>query len=168
MTRRTWALIAIASLGISTLAHADILKNWFDDPFFQVRNGIADCPTPLGPYTTETVKKQESHWRVERGTSCWIAGKCRLPNSYYYDKDIAAAVKHTMDTTPAFQADSIWLMFQRRFVWIEGCIADPADAEVLKALVAATPDVEEVIVHLRSNPQDPLPYPQIPADAILQ
>ena len=170
MTLRTWLLLTMSGLGLTMTAHADpeILKNWFEDPFFQVRNGMVDCPTPLGPFTNETVKKQESHWRVERGTSCWIAGKCRLPNSYYYDKDIAAAVKQTFDATTGFQTDSIWLMFQRRFVWIEGCIANPADAEALKALVAATPDVEEVIVHLRSNPQAPLPYPQIPADAVLQ
>ena len=125
------------------------LKNWFNDPFIQVRHAVSDCPLPVGPMTTEDEARKESHWRTERGTSCWLAGQCTKANSYAYDADISKSVAAHFATDPAFARSTLWLTFQRRFVWVEGCAADPAITDkALEAFVKAEPDVERVIVNL--------------------
>ena len=62
--------------------------NHGNDPFFQISSAIAKCPVPLGPLQTEQEWLADSHYRIERGNSCWWEGRCRLPNSYLYDKGI--------------------------------------------------------------------------------
>ena len=73
-------------------------RNWFDDPFFQVTTRVPGCPVPAGPFLTEAEERVQSHGRAERGTTCWLAGKCEQPNSYAYDKDIAQAVQQAFHT----------------------------------------------------------------------
>ncbi|WP_211443203.1 BON domain-containing protein [Collimonas humicola] len=144
-------------------ARGETLKNWFNDPFIQVRNAVPDCPPPLGPLVSEQEARRESHWRTERGTSCWLAGQCSKPNSYLYDAPIAQAVQAHFAADPAFARSSLWLTFQRRFVWVEGCSADPAiTAAALEAFVRAAPDVERVIVNLRAPGAGKTPYPLAP------
>lgn len=73
MARRALA-VALAWLVAGTAcADGDVPRNWFDDPFFQIANGIPKCPRPLGPFLTESEMKAESHARAERGTSCWLS-----------------------------------------------------------------------------------------------
>ncbi|PFH09841.1 hypothetical protein BCF11_2246 [Collimonas sp. PA-H2] len=143
--------------------YGETLKNWFNDPFIQVRHAVPDCPPPLGPLVSEQEARRESHWRTERGTSCWLAGQCSKPNSYLYDVAIAQAVQAHFAVDPAFARSSLWLTFQRRFVWVEGCSADPAiTAAALEAFVRAAPDVERVIVNLRAPGASKMPYPLAP------
>ena len=144
LTLSAWALVS------SVWAASDApLKNWFNDPFIQVRSAVPACPLPLGPMTTEDEARKASHWRVERGTSCWLAGQCSKPNSYAYDKGIGKSVAAHFAADPAFARSSLWITVQRRFVWVEGCIDDPSiTVGALEAFVRAEPDVERVIVNL--------------------
>lgn len=68
-------------------------RNWFNDPFFQISAALPGCPMPLGPLMTEAERRAEAHHRGERGTACWLAGKCERPSYYEYDQDIAAAFR---------------------------------------------------------------------------
>lgn len=139
-------------------------KNWFDDPFFQVRNGIANCPTPLGPLLTESEMKSEAHSRVERGTSCWMAGKCSEPNAYRYDAAIGKAVAARFQTESAFRDATLWVTVKRKFVWIEGCVARNGQAEELERLVLSIPDVERAIVNVATGIEGKPPYPVLTAE----
>ena len=148
---RKWQVfcLGVAILPIVCSASGAELKNWFNDPFIRVRHAVLNCPTPLGPMTSEDDARKESHWRAERGTSCWLAGQCTKPNSYAYDADISKSVVAHFATSPAFAKSTLWLTFQRRFVWVEGCSADPAiTVRALEDFVKAEPDVERVIVNL--------------------
>lgn len=131
-------------------------RNWFDDPYFQVRNAIPNCPQPRGPYTTEKEKKAEAHWRVERGTSCWLEGKCSRQNSYLYDKDIATAVKDAFERSSDYAHSSLWITVTRRFIIVQGCGPD-SETSSLETFLAPTPDVERVIVEAGSDPSH-VPY----------
>jgi hypothetical protein len=125
---------AFVACSVCATAEADsiIRKNWFSDPFFQVRAGVARCPVPRGPLLTEAEMKSESHSRVERGTSCWMAGKCARPNAYLYDAALAKTVHARFDHSEAFKDASLWITIKRKFVWVEGCVAAGADRTGLK------------------------------------
>ena len=73
-TRGSTRSVVAATLLLSACdVQADeIVRNWFNDPFFQVRAGIASCPMPPGPYVTEEQRLKETHYRSERGTRCWL------------------------------------------------------------------------------------------------
>lgn len=62
-------------------------RNWFNDPFFQITSQAVRCPVPAGSYLTAAEQ------RAERGTSCWLAGKCARSSAYAYDQDIARALQ---------------------------------------------------------------------------
>lgn len=134
-------------------------KNWFNDPFFQISTGIANCPAPLGPMITEAERNAEAHYRVERGTSCWMEGKCSKPNSYLYDTPIAKALREKFDDTHDFDGTSLWLTVQRRFVIVQGCITQMQQADAIEAMIRSVPDVERVIMQVQFSPYDNPPYP---------
>src|SRR5260221_8577665 len=70
--------------------------NFFEDPFLQVTSAMSDCPPQQGPMITEAEMHAEAHVRAERGTRCFQSGRCRLPNSYLYDKEIIPRVKQSI------------------------------------------------------------------------
>lgn len=148
-------LLAILLLSLPAQAADVALKNWFNDPFLQVRSAMPACPMPLGPLVTEADMRKESHWRTERGNSCWVAGKCKRPNSYLYDADIGRDLTRRFAASHDFQKASLWLTVQRRFVWVEGCAAHAVSLAALERFIAATPDVERVIINVTSNPAKP-------------
>ena len=63
-------------------------QNWFDDPFFQVASGMRNCPVPEGPLLTAEERRAQRHSRLERGTSCWLAGRCADSNAYLPDVEV--------------------------------------------------------------------------------
>ena len=132
------------------------LLNPFDDPFLQATGG-RPCPVPRGPAYTEAERRVEAHSRAERGTTCWLAGKCAEPNAYRYDAANAVAAAAALRRDPALAGSTIWLTAQRRFVYLEGCVADLAQARRAEALVQALPDVERVIPALALPGEKP-PY----------
>lgn len=146
--------LALASTGV----HAEDAErlNRGNDPFFPVSQAVAHCPEPLGPLETEREWRAESHWRVERGNSCWWEGRCRLSNGYLYDKEIVDAVKRRLaNIEPAThwkESTTLWLMLQRRFIYVQGCVAPGFDKKSFLAELAKTADVERVIDEMADDP----------------
>ena len=151
--------IALCMTSIASSATSDsTLRNWFDDPFFQVRSSIPGCPEPLGPRTTGDEMKTQTHNRSERGTRCWLEGRCRLPNSFLYDPEIASAVGNRF-SKPAVLADAtLWVTVQRRIVWIEGCVGRSHRSGQIEKLLKDVPDVELVIVNVSKDRRQKPPY----------
>jgi hypothetical protein len=165
--QRLVASLCVAVAGMAPLCHADSAdnaewKNWFDDPYFQVSNAIPACPEPRGPLLREADVKQEEHGRVERGTSCWMAGRCSKPNAYMYDADIGKALQQRFAQTQAFADTSLWVTVKRKFVWIEGCVANADQEKALQAIARDVPDVEQVLVNVMVGPSGKAPYEKKP------
>jgi len=154
--------LAWATVGASAHAQDTQRLNRGNDPFFSVSQAVAQCPQPLGPLETESEWRGESHWRVERGNSCWWEGRCRLSNGYLYDKEIAEAVKRRLaNIEPAThwkEKTTLWLMLQRRFVYVQGCVAPGFDKKAFLAELAKTADVERVIDDMMDDPGGKPPY----------
>ena len=161
-----WIVLVIASAACNVL-HAQEAssaaapgerRNWYNDPFFTLSHAIADCPVPLGPMMTHAQMEDDAHYRVERGTTCWLAHKCTKPNSYLYDADIASAI-HARFTNPhAFDGTSVWITVQRRFVYAEGCAPASFDRHALQQQLEAIPDVEQVFMRIAASTHGPMPY----------
>jgi BON domain len=132
------------------------LLNPFGDPFVQATGG-RNCAPPLGPAYSEAERRAEAHSRVERGTSCWLAGLCAEPNAYRYDAANATAAVDALRAEPALATSAIWVTAQRRFVYLEGCVADAAQAARAEALVQALPQIDRVIPAL-ALPGERSPY----------
>ena len=139
-------VMAIALFGGPALAEKR--ANYFNDPFLQVTKGMADCPVPEGPMITEAEMRTQAHSRIERGTSCFLSGRCRLPNSYLYDREIIARVEKAILADGRFADTSVWAEGQRRWVWLKGCVRRKEQAKTLEQLVRRLDDVEAVINQL--------------------
>jgi hypothetical protein len=149
----------LAAILVALPATADeAVRNWFKDPYFQVRAGFPRCTEPLGPYATEEQMLKETHYRSERGTRCWLEGKCSKPSSYMYDADIAQAVRARFDASAKLRDATLWITVQRRFVWIEGCIHSARDEKDIDAIMKDVPDVERVITFLARDASAAPPY----------
>jgi BON domain-containing protein len=144
---RCTAALAIAC--IAAAAHGqEPRSNYFNDPFLQVTNAINGCPVPDGPLITRTEMQREAHARAERGTRCFEAGFCRLPNAYQYDREIIARVSKAIEYETRFADTSVWVEGRRRWVWLKGCVRRKADAQALEKLVRRIDDVEAVVDEL--------------------
>jgi hypothetical protein len=133
-----------------------LLRNPFNDPFIRATQG-RDCAAPLGPAYTETQRLQESHSRIERGTSCWLAGECGEPNAYRFDAAIARDVVAALRADAQLAGSSVWVTSQRRFVYLEGCVTDAAQAARAEALAKGVSNVQLVTPAL-ALPGEPAPY----------
>jgi len=141
--------LAALALGTCTAAMAaEERANYFDDPFLQVTSAISDCPPQQEPLITQAEMRAQAHVRAERGTSCYLSGRCRLPNAYLYDKEIIPRVKKAILADGRFAETSIWVEGRRRWVWLKGCVRTRADAHALERLVRSIDDVESVINEL--------------------
>ncbi|WP_035474653.1 hypothetical protein [Burkholderia sp. WSM2230] len=164
-TLESVALCLCLSLAFAlSAAHGEEQRiNRGHDPFFQISKAIEGCPVPLGPLETEQEWLADSHYRIERGNSCWIEGRCRLSNAYLYDKEIAEAVQRRLAIINAAtqwrERSTLWLTLQRRFIYVQGCIAPGFDKQTFLAELAKTADVERVIDDTTTNPRAAqLPY----------
>jgi osmotically-inducible protein OsmY len=156
--RRTCLLLSLAAVlwGHACLASADadeLRRNVFDDPFVQLTRALPACPVPEGPLLTEAEARAQAHGRIERGTSCFRAGRCRLPNSYLYDKEIMPRVQKAVDADGRFdRTTSVWAWGQRRWIWLQGCVSSEAESQALETLVRGIDDVEGVVNELKVVP----------------
>jgi hypothetical protein len=165
----TRKLLCALAVSCAFSASAESLKNHYNDPFIQVTNGVPNCPQPRGPFMTITEANAEAHPRIERGTTCFMSGKCTEPNAYRYDAQIGAAAKLTFEVAvgkvPSYARSSVWLTVQRRFVFAHGCVRSKAQATHIEALLKSVPDVEYVgadfIVGDPSKAKR-VPYPTMP------
>ena len=155
------SLLICMSIGC---AHAEPLRaNHGHDPFLQISKAISDCPVPLGPLQTEKEWLDDSHYRIERGNSCWIEGRCRLSNAYLYDTEIADTVQRRLANlnvdTHWREQSTLWLTLQRRFIYVEGCVAPGFDKAAFLDGLARTADVDRVIDNTTNDPHAAqLPY----------
>ncbi len=123
------------------------------DPFEQVTAQIPGCPVPAPPSYDDTADaafqaRFEAHSRGERGTSCYQSGRCRLPNSYLYDKEIIPRVQRFLRQDARFAVSSVWIAGQRRWVMLQGCVRDRAQARAMVQAVQTVDDVERVVDQL--------------------
>ena len=146
--RRTAACL-VATLAAVAGAADEERMNRGHDPFSQVSNALAACPPPRGPMQTPAEWRAEAHSRIERGTSCWMEGRCRLHNAYLYDAEIAESVQRRLASLaprlPWAQQSSLWFMLQRRVVYVQGCVAPGFDRLQLLRELEKTADVETVV-----------------------
>lgn len=147
MARHVQPWLATALMLAAHLS-AEERANYFNDPFIQVTSGIPSCPVPEGPLINQAQRREQAHGRIERGTSCFQAGRCRLPNAYLYDKEIIARVKKAVDFAASFADTSVWAEGQRRWVWLKGCVHSQEQSDALEHLVRSIDDVENVINQL--------------------
>lgn len=151
MTRGT-AVFLVCMLCL--LANSQERSNFLNDPFEQVTSALRQCPEPEGPLITAEQAKAESHYRVERGTSCYRSGRCRLPNAYLYDSEIIPRVKQFIQLDDRFENTSIWIIGQRRWVTLKGCVTSEKLAEELESAVKNIDEVEAVINELKVIPSE--------------
>ena len=156
IVRVSSALLLGATLD-SAAASAEELRNWFDDPFFQISSALADCPLPAGPFVSESDKRIQAHRRAEKGTTCWLAGECERPN--------ATPTTRTSPTRSARRSPgatagrtTLWVTVQGRVLYIEGCALQNSSAAEVEALARSLPHVQQAIALVRTDPTAPPPY----------
>ena len=110
----------------------------------QVTRGLPDCPPPEVPLYTVKEFRELAHERSQRGVSCWLAGRCRLPNGYLYDAEIIPRVEIAVNERGRYGDTSVWALGQRRRVWLRGCVQTAEQAAEIEAIVRHIDDVEDV------------------------
>lgn len=155
---RTVAAAAVLVL-CTACAQAPERRNWFGDPFFQATSGMPDCPVPLGPMLTAEEQRHQAHYRAERGTSCWLAGRCAESNAYRGDQALGARVQAALRDLAGIADTSVWVTVQRRWVFLEGCVATPGQAALLERSLRALDGVETVVPALDVGIGRPPRYP---------
>ncbi|WP_277185033.1 BON domain-containing protein [Caballeronia sp. BR00000012568055] len=149
-------LFGALAIALPAIAGDAARLNHGDDPFIHVSNAIPNCATPRGPFETDQEWLDEAHYRIERGNSCWIAGRCRLSNGYLYDKEIAESVTRRLNSLNASlqwrDKTSLWLTIQRRFIYVDGCVARDFDRAHFVSALGETADVERVIDRTTIHP----------------
>lgn len=140
-------------------AVADDKKNFYNDPFVQATSVLASCPEPEGPSITEAEMRSQAHSRSDRGTSCYRSGRCRLPNSYLYDVEIVTRVDRLIQADDRFRDSSVWILGQRRWVYLQGCVANSEQSIELEKAVRNAEDVEIVINQLSVGTSSTPMYP---------
>jgi osmotically-inducible protein OsmY len=97
---------------------------------------------------TESEMRAEAHVRAQHGTSCWRVGRCRLPNSYLYDKELLPRVAQYLQMDGRFDDTSVWVLGERRLVTLMGCVRTPEQAEQMERAVLLVDDVMGVVNQL--------------------
>lgn len=161
---RGWPALAAACLLASLFRWAvaappATLVNPFHDPFEQATQGLVDCPVPSPPTYTQAEMQEAEHHRVERGNSCYLAGKCRLSNSFLYDRGIARALLPALRADPQLRDTSVWMLVQGRFVQLFGCVSRQEQIAHLEAVARATPHVQAVLSDILVGTHGKTPYP---------
>ncbi len=162
--RLRWLNLATACLLVGLWANPSaaapaVLVNPFHDPFEPATRGLAGCPVPSPPTYTQAELQEVEHHRVEQGNSCYLAGQCRLSNSFFYDRGIAHALLPRLRADPQLRDTSVWLLVQGRFVQFFGCVARREQIARLEAVARATPDVEAILSKVLVGTHGKPPYP---------
>ena len=155
------AVLVACALAVSSAPQAQPAEprsNVFDDPFVQATHAIAACPPAEPPLVTAAEARAQSHMRAEKGTTCHYHGRCRLPNAYLYDKEIVPRVVRFIQLDDRFANSTIWVLGQRRWVYLKGCVASAEQATALEHEVRLIDDVEAVIDELMVGGDGKPPY----------
>jgi len=150
--------LACSAVALMGAGDAEPAGNVFNDPFEPVTAGVAACPTPEGPRYTAAQARAESHGRAERGTSCFLSGRCRLSNAYLYDQEIAPRVQRFLTQDGRYARSSLWIVVQRRWVFLMGCVASEDMGRAAERDILSVDDVERVVGLWAVDPST-VPYP---------
>src|SRR5438445_2312084 len=152
-----WCAFILCSFA-AALAHVEEAGNLFNDPFVQATSATAQCPVPRGPYITKENVFKEQHVRTQHGNSCYRSGRCRLPNSYLYDKEIVPRVAQYIRADGRFDDTSVWVLGERRIVTLMGCVQSKEQSEALERAVSLVDDVSNVVNYLMVGTKGQPPY----------
>ncbi len=144
MSVSRWIGAAIVAAA-SSAAGADLQQL---DPFAQATAGIAACPAARPRLYTNEEAGAQAHARSERGTRCAMEGTCEPGGAYRRDPEINEAVRAAIAHDKRFAATSVWVTTSRRWVTLEGCVANKTVRAALVRFVAAQPRVERVFDEL--------------------
>jgi hypothetical protein len=157
-------VLSFAFACLLPLASAQERKNAFDDPFLQVTSALPGCQAPRPPGFTEEEVRKEAHVRAQHGTSCYRVGRCRLPNSYLYDKEIIPRTQQYLRMDGRFDDTSVWILGERRLVTLMGCVRTAKQKEEMERAVLLVDDVmgvvNQLMVGTREAPRYPLAEPR--------
>lgn len=164
------ATITVAAIiSPAQIVHAQSPGNYGNDPFVRVSSAIAGCPEPAGPRVSQDAWKREAHHRIEEGNHCYMEGRCRLPNAYQYDHEIAESLTRRLDdlrrTLPAWQNSSLWITVRGRWLTVQGCVPPGFDHAAFLAAMRQIPDVEKVIDQTTATPARGVPYARYPSSS---
>lgn len=155
---RLLELTAALLVAYAAPAVAQERKNFFDDPFVQVTSAIKDCPVPEGPLMTQQEFREAAHIRAQHGGSCYLSGRCRLANSYLYDKEIIPRTVPYIQRDGRFDDTSVWVLGQRRIVTLMGCVRSREQADALVQWMTLMDDVMSVVDQTMVGTQGKAPY----------
>src|SRR5438477_329063 len=116
---RPYTLFAVASALAMLNASAEE-RTYQLDPFAQATDGYATCQAAKPPVLTEQEMRATAHQRVERGTSCCLAGTCECGGAYKRDAEINDRVVATIRADKRFRDTSVWVTTTRKFVTLQG------------------------------------------------
>ncbi|MEI6001051.1 BON domain-containing protein [Paraburkholderia bengalensis] len=152
-------LVAVSPL---LLGAQERLENRGHDPFFQISAAIKNCPEPAGPRVSHEEWMSQSHHRIEHGNHCWIEGRCRLPNAFDYDDEIADATRRRLEwlssTLPAWKQSTLWVTVYQRWILIQGCVTGDFPRDKFLAEMGEVADAERVVGELSDHPGQKPPY----------
>ena len=138
-------LTASLALALPETLPADEAGNPYNDPPpLQATHGIADCAAPKPRTLTPEQARAEAHYRAERGTACWLEGKCEPGGDYQRDPEINRRASAAIAADARFANTSLWVETLRMFVTIKGCLANPRQSRELEALVKSVEGVKLV------------------------
>ena len=138
--QRQILLAVTVALGLHSAA-AEEPRTYQLDPFGQATDGFASCPTVGPPVLTEQEMRVQAHGRVERGTSCCLAGTCECGGAYKRDPEINDRVIAAIRGDRQFRDTSVWVTTMRKFVTLQGCVRSGAQKRALERVVKRQPDV---------------------------
>jgi hypothetical protein len=101
------------------------------DPFAQATDGFASCPTVKPPALTEQEMRAQAHGRVERGTSCCLAGTCECGGAYKHDPEINDRIVAAIRGDKRFRDTSVWVTTTRKFITLQGCVRGRSQSKAL-------------------------------------
>ncbi|WP_366945610.1 BON domain-containing protein [Polaromonas sp.] len=136
--------------------------NHFNDPFLQVTSAMPGCPVPEGPMFTPDQVRAEAHVRAQHGNSCFRSGRCRLPNSYLYDREIIPRMVSYLQKDGRFNNTSVWVLGERRLVTLMGCVQTQEQARAMEQSALLVDDVMGVINYLSVGISAKPPYSTAP------
>lgn len=152
-------LPCLLALLLALPSSAQDRRNAFDDPFLQVTSALAGCPAPRPPGFTEEEVRKEAHVRSQHGGSCYRVGRCRLPNSYLYDKEIIPRVQQYLRMDGRFDDTTVWVQGERRLVTLMGCVRTARQKEEMERAVLLVDDVMGVVNQLMVGADEKPRYP---------
>ena len=143
-TRLVLLGFATVVLSVAGVRADEERRNWYNDPFVQATQGYPHCPPAQGPLLTREEMREQAHQRVERGTSCWLEGKCEPGGPYLHDQEINERVRRVVAGDSRFRRTTLWLTTQAAFVTLEGCVRSRAQQHHLITLIGAQRGVRYV------------------------